>query len=321
MTPGQRRLYYYSWFLVAAVTGLIFVGAMVTSKNAGLAVPDWPLSFGSVNPPQFFTEEPVFWEHSHRLIGATTGLITLGLFIWTWIVYIDSRLKWFALALFLLVFGQGIMGGLRVIEKSTAWAIVHGCTAQAIYSLVVIFMVVASPRKPQPQLDVNTAGYVSLRWASVALAGVVFLQLIIGAVMRHLHAGLAVLGFPLSNGRWIPEFTNHGVIIHFTHRVWAVMVLLMTMHCLIVTLKRFGSVPTLKRPMLLIAGLVVLQVVLGATTVLTYRSPLWTSLHVLNGAAILASSVYFAVVVRLMGRNTQQAAVPSIPAAPTPEAA
>ncbi len=78
----SRALCWYSRLVVLAVFLLIFVGAMVTSRGAGLSVPDWPLSFGSLNPPQYLEDIQVFWEHSHRLIGAIVGLMVIGLAVW-----------------------------------------------------------------------------------------------------------------------------------------------------------------------------------------------------------------------------------------------
>lgn len=312
MTAGQRWLYRYSWLLVAATTCLIFIGAMVTSKDAGLAVPDWPLSFGSVNPPGWWKEELVFWEHGHRLVASVIGLLTIGLVLGTWMAYPGNWLRKFAVSLLVLVIIQGIMGGLRVTEKSTVLAIIHGCVAQSFYSLLVVFMVLISPSKVTPKYNVSTAGYSSLRWASAALLASVFIQLIIGAIMRHLNAGLAIIGFPLSNGKWIPDFNNFGIVIHFIHRSWAIVVTLLAIHCLVVALKRFPREPRITRPIIVIVCLIGVQILLGALVVGWLRDmfgigdPIPTSLHVLNGAAILASGTYFAMRMRMIGAASNQ---------------
>src|SRR5690606_7412341 len=132
---------------------LIIAGGNVTSKNAGLAVPDWPLSFGSVNPPGWTsnmdgTLPGVRDEHGHRLVGATVGMMVIGLVVWlkltgsrTWV----RRLGYVALA---AVIVQGIMGGLRVTERSIALAIVHGCFGQLFFCLTLAIALSVSPRFP-----------------------------------------------------------------------------------------------------------------------------------------------------------------------------
>lgn len=186
-------LHRYAIGLVMLTFLLIVAGGNVTSKKAGLAVPDWPLSFGSVNPEGWTQTPQVRDEHGHRLIGATVGLVAIGLVVLLvrheprrWV----RRMGYVALA---GVIVQGVMGGLRVTEKSLALAIVHGCFAQAFFCLTIAIALVTSAK---PQQDASLAASDpgrarALRTWTTALVICVYAQLILGALLRHLGGGHA----------------------------------------------------------------------------------------------------------------------------------
>ena len=285
----------FAWLIVAATLYLIFVGAMVTTKDAGLAVPDWPLSFGSLNPPGWWEVEEVFWEHSHRLTGAAIGLLTVVLAIWIWRTESRGWVRWMAFAAVVGVCLQGLLGGLRVTLVSTPLAIVHGCVAQAFLVLVLTLATVTSPRWPRvPEISVEPA-LGMLRWVAPAFAVSIYIQLILGATMRHFKAGLAIPDFPLAMGKLIPPIPNFAIGIHFAHRVGALVVLILCVWLCALAVRRFRSHRSLVAASCLSGFLVFLQLLLGGAVIWRMRPPVETTLHVLNGAVVLGTAVYIAL--------------------------
>ena len=293
----------FAKLVVFATFCLILLGGMVTSLGAGLAVPDWPTTYG-YNMFAFPLSRwvgPVFWEHCHRLVASLIGFLTIALAVWTWRA---ERRRWvsaLALGALALVIVQGILGGLRVTHLSIALAMVHGCVAQAFLCVLTLLALALAPSWETPLSHGVPEGWVRSwkPWAWL-LAGAVYLQLILGAVMRHLGAGLAIPTFPLSGqGTLIPRVHNPMVDIHFAHRVWALVVTglaLVVVAKVIVSVRAGNRVETrLLRPALWLTGLLSMQIVLGASVIWLMRSPLPTSLHVLNGAAVLMISFILAV--------------------------
>jgi cytochrome c oxidase assembly protein subunit 15 len=139
---GRHR---FAVLAVVATFPLVFVGGAVTSKNAGMAVPDWPLSFGSVNPPGWWEMDQVNYEHGHRLLGTTVGLLVLTLAVWTGWRDPRKSLRSFAYALLAAVVVQGLLGGIRVLWDSKALALIHGCTAQLFFAGIVVMACVSAP--------------------------------------------------------------------------------------------------------------------------------------------------------------------------------
>lgn len=283
-----------AWFYRLTALGvlvLIFLGGMVTTRAAGLAVPDWPLSYGSLNPPGWWNIEPVRLEHSHRLVGMLIGNLVLIAMVWSFIRLRGTSLPWWSVAGFCAVLAQGIMGGLRVTEVSTELAIAHGIFGQMVFSLLVCLGFTFGPRWRPDSLEPKELHAPKL--LPGLLVGVVFVQLIVAATMRHHNAGLAISDFPLNNGRIIPEFTSWLVAINFTHRLLAFTIL-----CLAIVNAVFiwdGSVADkfLKRAMGAVLLVITIQICLGVATVWSIRAPVPTTLHVTNGAIVLATSVVF----------------------------
>src|SRR3954470_22965918 len=196
----------------AATFPLIFIGGLVTSHGAGLAVPDWPNSYGYnmfLFPPSRWVGN-IWYEHVHRLYASGVGLLCVVLCAWAWLA--DRRtttkaVRRLATALLALVIFQGVLGGLRVVLLNLDLAIVHGCTAQAFFCLAALTALV-SGRWWSAAPDLSGAkeadrGRRVVWWAVVAVA-VVYGQLIVGAVMRHYQAGLAIPDFPLAYGKVLP---------------------------------------------------------------------------------------------------------------------
>lgn len=208
----------------AATFPLIFIGGLVTSHGAGLAVPDWPNSYGYnmfLFPPGQWVGN-IWYEHVHRLYASGVGLLCVVLCVWAWLA--DRRtttpaVRWLATGLLALVIFQGVLGGLRVVLLKLDLAIVHGCTAQAFFCLAALTALV-SGRWWSAAPDLSAAkegdrGRRLMRLAVLAVA-VVFGQLVVGAVMRHYRAGLAIPDLPLSYGHVLPPTSDD----QLDRRIW-----------------------------------------------------------------------------------------------------
>jgi cytochrome c oxidase assembly protein subunit 15 len=303
------------WWAVATAAAtlvLIFIGGLVTSTGSGLAVPDWPLSYGMLMPPMV---GGIFYEHGHRMAATFVGLLTLVLAVWTWRREPRSgvrRLAWTALA---VVIGQGLLGGITVIFLlPTPVSVFHACLAQAFFCLTLALAFVTSREwieSPPPGDDV--AG---VRGAAVLATGVVFAQLVLGAVMRHTGAGLAIPDFPLALGRLVPPLDSAPVVVHFLHRLGAVAVAFVVAH---LARQAFRSRDRrLSRPAVLLVILVAVQVALGAATVLTGKAVVPATAHVAAGAAVLGACWLITLRAR---RHLRRPQVMAVLTAPLPDAA
>ena len=170
--------------VTAAVTLLLIVaGGLVTNTGAGLAVPDWPTTFGynMFTYPWSAMVGGIFYEHSHRLLGSVVGLLTLALAAALW--PLGGRLRVLGLTAVAVVVLQGVLGGLRVTLLELRLAIVHGCLAQAYFALVVAIAVLAWPRASEKSADLgNDGGLATLTSVAAAL---VYVQIVFGALLTH----------------------------------------------------------------------------------------------------------------------------------------
>jgi heme a synthase len=294
---------------VGATLALIFVGGLVTSTGSGLAVPDWPLSYGMLMPPMV---GGVFYEHGHRMVASAVGLLTLVLAVWT--ARRESRrgvrrLAWAAL---LAVVLQGVLGGLTVIYLlPTPISVAHACLAQTFFCLTILLAYATSrewlsPPPPGPREDDR-----GVRAAAVVVTTVVYVQLAVGAVMRHIGAGLAIPDFPLAFGQLVPPLGSTAVAVHFLHRVGALAVLAAAV--VLRVRARASSDRSLARGATLLVGLVLAQIALGGAAVLTVRAVLPTTLHVTLGAAVLGTAWFLLLRAwrRLPAERRRRAAAPS----------
>jgi cytochrome c oxidase assembly protein subunit 15 len=280
---------------VAICTGfLIFAGGLVTSTGSGLAVPDWPLSYGEIMPPMVGN---VRYEHGHRMVASGVGFLTVVLAIWLWRREPRAwvrKLGWIALA---AVIVQGLLGGLTVKMLLPApVSVAHGALAQTFFCIVSALALFTSAGWLQPvrrTLDAPAAA--SLRWSAIATVVAVYVQLLLGATMRHREAGLAIPDFPLAFGRLVPPLGSPDVAVHFAHRVWAVAVAVVAGVTVARVLRRHGAVPGLVRPAWTLAALVLVQILLGAITIWSQKLAVPTTLHVLNGSLVLVTSVVLAI--------------------------
>ncbi len=276
---------------------------MVTSTDSGLAVPDWPLSYGQVMPPMV---GGIFYEHGHRMVATTVGFLTIILAVWLWRKEQRRWLRnlgWIALA---LVITQGILGGITVLFLlPTPISVAHAATAQLFFCLTIVIAIATSSYWTRGR----RGSHVPDRVRSLTLISglLVFLQLIAGAVMRHTQSGLAIPDFPLSYGSWLPPFSDlvvpavnnmrladdlppvtlSQIWIHFIHRIGAIVVsvaIVMTTRAIL----RFASEHRVLRDTAVgVFVLLCFQVLLGMLTVWTGKNIQVTTAHVATGALLL----------------------------------
>lgn len=191
--PYSPWLHRFARLAVGATFLLIVIGGIVTSTESGLAVPDWPTTFG-YNMFLYPLSEMVggvLYEHSHRLMGSLVGLLTLGLFIT--VLVKDSRtwLRWLGFLALIGVIVQGVLGGLRVTQLSLVLAIVHACLAQAFFALLCGIAWWTSPggkgtARDYGHSDASVVGEGGkLRRLSLITTCLIYIQLIFGAILRH----------------------------------------------------------------------------------------------------------------------------------------
>lgn len=293
-------MFHFYAVLVAAFTGiLIFAGGLVTSTESGLSVPDWPNTYGYFM--FFFPLEKMVggirYEHTHRLIASTVGFLILVLAAWLWRAETRGwvrRLGYLALA---AVITQGILGGITVLwYLPDPISIAHASLAQIVFCLTTTIALVTSHgwQTGYGQLPTSNSQLprdFTLERLAIITTVVIFTQIVIGATMRHTGAGLAIPDFPLAFGRVIPPQWDPKIAIHFAHRVGAAIVALLILAVSGHVFFHHGRRAELRRPAMLVLVLLVLQITLGALTVLSQKHFIINSLHVVNGALVLVTSL------------------------------
>lgn len=291
---APRGLYRFAWFTAAATFILITAGGLVTSTGSGLAVPDWPLSYGQFFPPMV---GGILYEHGHRMIAATVGLLTIALAVALWRFESRAWVRRLGIVALGAVVAQGLLGGLTVIFLlPTSISVLHACLAQAFLLCLVTIATVTRPS--WGRLGIEGAEHVSARAAAqrmqapaVITTTAVYLQLILGALTRHMGAGLAIPDFPLALGRIVPPMTDPLVAIQFAHRIGALVVTSLVLLTCARALGTRRSTRAFMGPAGLLFGLTWLQIGLGATTVLSRLAVVPATAHVTTGAALLATSL------------------------------
>ena len=281
MSKGIHR---FAVLLACATFFLIIAGANVTSHDAGLAVPDWPLSFGKVFPQMVGN---VFWEHGHRMIATAVGMLTIALAVYLqlreprrWV----KRLGWIALA---SVIAQGLLGGLTVKLLLPLWvSAAHATLAQLFFLITVSIAVFTSPSWMSPPAKDRATEDASLRPLSVLALAVILVQLVLGATLRHSATWDQNLPLPL-------------VLAHVGGAFVVTLVLGATVSRVFT---RHRAETYLRRPALFAALLLVTQLSLGiAAYIVRARSPFdpqpltpmvaITVAHVACGALVFASTI------------------------------
>jgi cytochrome c oxidase assembly protein subunit 15 len=299
-THPNRRLHCFAWLLAFATFVLIVAGASVTSNRAGLAVPDWPTTYG-----EFMFSFPtskwvgnILYEHGHRLIASAVGMLTIVLAVW--LVRAEPR-RWvrrLGIAALAVVIAQGILGGLTVKFMLPPWiSIAHASLAEAFFCITVTLVFVTSERWTQPSPAVEVPNVRVVQRLSLASATATYAQIILGAAIRHAESGL------------------------FAHILGAVAVfgcIVMGMVVVLFTVKPKGFL----RHAILLLCLVTAQIALGLVTLMV-RVPknaaaqlstvqiFVPTLHLALGALILATSLGIALKThRFLGAPREEPSVP-----------
>ncbi len=284
--------------LVSACTLLLVVaGGLVTSTDSGLAVPDWPNTYGyfMFSFPLSKMVGGIFYEHGHRLIASAVGLLTIGLAVWIakteprrWL----RRLTWVALGAVVL---QGTLGGVTVLYLLPApISVAHAGLAQIFFCLTIAIALFTSPGWRRLAND-GPVTDTTLTRLTIATVAAVYAQILVGATMRHIGAGLAIPDFPLAFGRLIPPEWTVPIAVHFAHRVGAVVVTLGVVATAGHVLAHHRGRRQLANPAWWLLGLVTVQFTLGALTVLSERQVGINTAHVATGAALLAATLVLAL--------------------------
>ena len=316
--------------LVVVVTFLVIIsGGNVTSRGAGLSVPDGFTVFGHFlwTFPMERWVGNIFHEHIHRLKGSIIGVLIIVLAFWLLLSQRRPWLRLVGLATLGLVLIQGILGAWRVDRISTTYAIIHGIHAQIILCMTVWIAAATSRYWGQRVGAAGGAGCVAgdvagnveeysvtLRRVSILLLAALGVQLVLGALVRHHGASLAIPDFPAHYGGFFPPFTDSGieaahdaivsydqttsaqyptpfqVAVHFSHRIWALPVVAIVIWLITCVAGRAPSDPALLRPSMALACLLIAQVTLGVCVVTSGRLGHFATAHQATGAAILGTA-------------------------------
>ncbi|MBN4080826.1 COX15/CtaA family protein [Caldithrix abyssi] len=305
-----RRL---SKLTVFSTLFLIFAGALVKSHEVGLSVPDWPTTYGKQMFAFPLSEMVggIFYEHGHRMVATIVGFFTMVQAVWLgfskeprWL----KKLGFFALGAVIL---QGLFGGITVLFfLPPAVSIIHGILAQTFFVMTIVMAYGLSIERNK-RFETNWP--LHLQKGTIIIGGLIYIQLILGALMRHTASGLAIPDFPTMGGLWFPTFSNTmieninstlfemdsdmvsrtQVVIHFIHRLGAVIVTGAIGYFVYRNHSILAQQRLVSFTMWLIVIIVMLQFTLGAATVLTERLPYIASFHVVTGAALLGMCTLF----------------------------
>lgn len=246
---------------------MIWIGGLVTTTGAGMAVPDWPNTYGYnlfLYPWQTWVFGPwkLFIEHGHRLFGTVVGMIAIGFLVSTFWCQKRAALRWFGVAALVGVVSQGILGGLRVLANEVTLAQIHGCVGPAFFAFTVVCAVVTSRRWREAEAP-PAAGMARIERLAVIITLLAMLQIVLGSFLRHLPTGARPGDFRLV--LWFHLFIAAGLWAHIaliTFRVW----------------RGFRQQHWLRAPATRLSLLVMVQVLLGlGTWVAKYGFPGWMS--------------------------------------------
>jgi cytochrome c oxidase assembly protein subunit 15 len=271
-------------FTACATLVVITAGALVTSNDAGLSVPDWPTSFGYlVKVPQFVGG--VRYEWSHRMVAGTLVSLTLAIAVWTLLVERRRWLRWLAIGAFCTVIAQAILGGLTVLLFQPPWiSTAHATVAQTFFCIAVAIALFTGKKwveeVPRVEFDSRRPSLITLTLLSIL---VLYLQLILGGMFRH-H-GMS----------WWPHVLN-AVTVSFVLAWTAVR-----------AISVYSNIEAVRRPAIIMLSLLITQLCLGFTAFLTRVA--WgrdtaqpelpmvvsTVAHVAVGALLLATTVVLAI--------------------------
>jgi len=272
----NRGVHRFAVFTTACTFFLLIAGALVTSNDAGLSVPDWPLSYGSLMPPMV---GGIFYEHGHRMIATFVGTLSVVLAVWLWRVETRAWVRWLGVAAVGAVIAQGILGGITVLFfLPPAISSAHATLAQLFFCTLVSISLVTTAWWQDERTQASDSGTRSVHAIAAATACAVLVQLMLGAAFRHKGFGI------------IP------------HVCWAVVVSVMIFWLAGALKRRFPDVPALRNSAKVLHGLIGLQLLLGGAAWWSriygaqFPQPIpvtitFTVIHTVTGALVLATTV------------------------------
>lgn len=288
----NKPLHRFAIFTAVSTFLLLIAGALVTSNDAGLSIPDWPLAFGGLHPPMV---GGIVYEFSHRVIAATVGMLTIILAVWLGMREPRRWVRWFGIAALSTVVAQGVLGGMTVLFfQPSSVSAAHATLAQIFFCLTVCLAVFTGQWWQSDLPAVESADPSRIETLARATVAAVFLQLILGAEFRHKAFGI------------IP------------HLIGAVIVTFL-IFALAGKLKRqFGNVPALRTCAMALHILIGTQLLLGGAAwwsrlyAAQFPQPVGitvalTVIHTVTGALVLASTVVTALVCHRLLRPTAAA--------------
>jgi heme a synthase len=286
-TAANQNLHKYAVFTACSTFLLLIAGALVTSNDAGLSVPTWPLAWGSVTPPM---TGGIVYEWTHRVIAASVGFLTIILAAWLWMSEKRVWMRWLGLAALGGVIAQGILGGMTVrMFQPPAVSAAHATLAQLFFSTVVAIAFFTSTWWQSTISELEDTGTPRIRSLVIWTITAVFLQLILGAAFRH---------------------KAFGIIPHLIGAVIVTILVFMTAGTL---KRRFANVPPLRKCARFLHMLIGMQLLLGAGAWWSraYAAPFpqpiaimvtLTVVHTVTGALLLATTLMTALVAYRMLR-------------------
>ena len=318
-TSDNPWLHRFALLLALATFALIGVGGLVTSHEAGMAVPDWPTTYG-YNMFLFPISKwvgGVMYEHSHRLVASGVGFLMTILALWLWLKEERVWLRRLGVIAFFAVVLQGVLGGLRVTLYKDELGIFHATLAQLFFALTCAIALFTSRTwlRMRERIAINAG----LRGHLLGTTILILVQLMLGATMRHQHAGLAVRDFPLAYGKVWPAtdvaaverinaerersetrdfkpVTAAQIKLHMVHRIVAVLILAAVAAFAMRTRKLLGGGALYSRLAMAWLGLILVQASLGAWTVWSNKAADIATLHVSVGAASLAMGTMLTII-------------------------
>jgi cytochrome c oxidase assembly protein subunit 15 len=326
----------FAWITCVATLFLICSGGMVTSKGVGLAVPDWPTTFGY---NMFFFPVSkwiggIFFEHTHRLIASAVGFLTIILTIWLW----RSEPRTWVRNLGVIALGavvlQGVLGGLRVTMLKDEIGIFHACLAQAFLGLVVVIALATSKFwRTLADIVVDPKKIITIKTIAFATTVAIYVQLALGATMRHQHRDLAILDFPTANGAWIPDTSALAlgkvnawrdarglsdvdafqIWLQMAHRFLALVIAVTVVALSLRVWRDVRHVAALRRLSIFWVALVICQITLGASTIWSNKAADVATAHVAVGATMLSFGVSICAICWriLQGQRSERSATTS----------
>ena len=344
-SADNRWLHRFAVLTAVATLGLIGIGGLVTSHEAGLSVPDWPTSYGYnmfLFPiGQWWHGGNIFYEHSHRLFASGVGLLTTILACWLWVKEPRAWVRWLGIAAFFAVVFQGVLGGLRVVWLRDEIGIFHAALAQLFFVCTCALALFTSNwwklhvcrgRGNESSSELTSVKLSGVQWLFLVTTAAIFVQLVLGATMRHQHAGLAISDFPLAYGKLWPAtdpdsilrynqqrveisginpITATQVQLQMAHRILALLVFGGVIAAAWLAVRRHTFRSAGGKLSLLWLGLILTQVGLGAATVLSHKAADIATLHVLVGALSLATGALLCLTSLALPENASASALVS----------